>query len=51
MGHAFGHPHLTGMGQPVMTSDLWVLNEEQGWARTISRWYRLGRPLSVAPTS
>jgi len=51
VGRAFGHPRLTGAGQPVMTSDLWVLNEEQGWARTISRWYRLGRPLSVTPAS
>ncbi|MBZ6077362.1 DUF6634 family protein [Microvirga puerhi] len=51
VGHAFGHPRLTGAGQPIMTSDLWVLNEEQGWARTISRWYRLGQAASDTPAS
>lgn len=50
-GHAVGHPILTGIGQLIVTSDLWVLNEEEGWARTLSRWYRLGQRASDTPAS
>lgn len=44
VGYVSDHPRLPGTGRPVMTSDLWVLAEHQGWARTLSRWYLLGRP-------
>ncbi|MCW3477547.1 DUF6634 family protein [Limobrevibacterium gyesilva] len=39
-----GHPFLTG---PVIkTSDVWALSLDLGWARTLSRYYRLGRVLA-----
>lgn len=41
-----GHP-LLGDRQ-ILTSALVGLNREAGWARTISRWYRLGRPFPSA---
>ncbi|MGZ3217454.1 DUF6634 family protein [Paracoccus sp. T5] len=41
-----GHP-LLGDCQ-VMTSALVGLNRDAGWARTISRWYRLGTPFPRA---
>jgi hypothetical protein len=43
VGYVADHPRLPGIGRPVITSDLWVLAEHQGWARTLSRWYLLGR--------
>lgn len=43
-GYVSDHPSLPGVARSVMTSDLWVLAEHQGWARTLSRWYLLGRP-------
>src|SRR5690349_9714570 len=43
-GNACDHPTLPGMGRPIVTSDVWVLAPDQGWARTLSRWYRLGLP-------
>lgn len=46
-GYATDHPLLPGTGRPIVTSDLWVLAEDQGWARTLSRWYRLGRSRAV----
>ena len=36
-----GHPRLSS--PTITTTQLWVLNEQQGWARTYSRYYRLGR--------
>jgi len=48
VGYVSDHPRLPGVGRPVMTSDLWVLAEHQGWARTLSRWYLLGRPQATA---
>lgn len=47
-GNVCDHPMLPGMGRPIVTSDLWVLAPDQGWARTLSRWYRLGRPCGVS---
>jgi len=44
VGESFGHPRLVGSGRPVMTSDLWLMSDDDSWARTLSRWYRLGRP-------
>lgn len=43
VGYVADHPVIPGVGRPVITSDLWVLAENQGWARTLSRWYLLGR--------
>jgi hypothetical protein len=43
-GLSTGHPLLPGTGRPIGTSDLWLLSKDHGWARTLSRWYRLGRP-------
>jgi len=43
-GLSTGHPLLVGEGRLIGTSDLWLLSEDRAWARTLSRWYRLGRP-------
>jgi hypothetical protein len=43
-GLSTGHPRLVGENRLIGTSDLWLLSEDHGWARTLSRWYRLGRP-------
>jgi hypothetical protein len=42
VGHCSDHPHL--IGPFVITSDTWVVAPDLGWARTLSRFYRLGRP-------
>ncbi len=47
-GMATGHPRLVGQGRPIITSDLWLISEDRRWARTLSRWYRLGRPAGSA---
>jgi hypothetical protein len=43
-GLSTGHPRLVGENRLIGTSDLWMLSEDRAWARTLSRWYRLGRP-------
>lgn len=43
-GLSTGHPLLVGQGRLIATSDLWLLSEDRAWARTLSRWYRVGRP-------
>lgn len=43
-GLSFGHPKLAGDQRMIATSDLWLLSDDRSWARTLSRWYRLGRP-------
>jgi hypothetical protein len=43
-GLSTGHPKLVGENRPISTSDLWLLSKDRTWARTLSRWYRLGRP-------
>lgn len=43
-GLATGHPKLPGGNRAIGTSDLWMLSVDGTWARTLSRWYRLGRP-------
>lgn len=50
VGQATGHPRLPGMGRPIHTSQLWVYGNDVGWARTYSRWYRLGRPADAMCT-
>ena len=44
VGLSSGHPRLFGTGRPIATSDLWLMSADNSWARTLSRWYRLGRP-------
>ena len=39
IGHGTGHPTIP-VGT-IMTSAVLVMDEEAGWARTISRYYRL----------
>ena len=43
-GLSSGHPRLFGTGRPIATSDLWLMSADHSWARSLSRWYRLGRP-------
>ncbi|WP_156460146.1 DUF6634 family protein [Mesorhizobium sp. Root157] len=43
-GLSTGHPRLAGENRLIGTSDLWLLSKDHSWARTLSRWYRLGRP-------
>jgi hypothetical protein len=43
-GLSTGHPQLVGENRLIGTSDLWLLSRDHSWARTLSRWYRLGRP-------
>ena len=41
-GFAAGHPQLGA--RAIVTSPLWVLDSKLCWARTLSRFYRLGVP-------
>ena len=43
-GLSSGHPVLMGEARPIATSDLCLFADDHSWARTLSRWYRLGRP-------
>lgn len=43
VGHVTGHPNVRG--SLSVTSDLWVFAPELGWARTLSRFYALGKPV------
>lgn len=45
VGRSCGHPIMMGEGRSIATSDLWLISEDGEWARTLSRWYRLGRPV------
>jgi hypothetical protein len=45
VGHAHGHP-LLGT-RKIVTSEVKAYAPELGWARTHSRFYRLGRPRGV----
>lgn len=38
-----GHPEIADL-RPVVTSGLWVLAPDMGYARTLSRFYALGLP-------
>lgn len=42
-GDVTGHPLLRNTG--IVTSQSLGIDAKAGWARTLSRWYRLGRPL------
>ncbi|MEO3432586.1 DUF6634 family protein [Inquilinus sp. CAU 1745] len=48
IGVVTGHPHLRDGGW-ITTSQLVWIDETRGIARTVSRYYRLGRPLGVEP--
>ncbi|WP_420505992.1 DUF6634 family protein [Nitratireductor aquimarinus] len=41
-GLSTGHPRLVGKDRSIITSDLQLVSSDQTWARTTSRWYRLG---------
>lgn len=43
VGLSTGHPRLVGENRLITTSDLWLMSQDMAWARTQSRWYRLGR--------
>jgi hypothetical protein len=45
-GFVAGHP-LRG-SRHIATSPLWVLDPDLGWARTLSRFYKLGVPAGGA---
>ena len=46
VGLSTGHPKLIGENRLISTSELMLVSEDQAWARTLSRWYRLGREVS-----
>ncbi|WP_390907092.1 DUF6634 family protein [Nitratireductor aquimarinus] len=47
-GLSTGHPRLVGADRSILTSDLQLVSTDQTWARTTSRWYRLGAPRRLA---
>jgi hypothetical protein len=44
LGQSTGHPLLPGVNREIVTSDLMLMSRDHLWARTLSRWYCLGRP-------
>lgn len=38
-GLSAGHPRLPD--GPIFTTEVWAIDRTAGWARTLSRWYRL----------
>ena len=46
VGLSTGHPILIGENRLISTSELMLVSDDQTWARTLSRWYRLGREVS-----
>ncbi|MDR4305953.1 hypothetical protein IHQ68_04850 [Chelatococcus sambhunathii] len=44
IGRVHGHPQIPD-GRLTHTSYLVAMSEREGWARTLNRFYRLGRPL------
>lgn len=47
IGRVHGHPSIAD-GRLTHTSTLIAMSEREGWARTINRFYRLGRKLEEA---
>lgn len=41
-GSIMAHPLLGFTSPGAITSQLWVIDEKQGYARTLSRYYKLG---------
>lgn len=46
VGLSTGHPKLVGENRLISTSELMLVSEDHTYARTLSRWYRLGREVS-----
>ncbi|MBH0240000.1 DUF6634 family protein [Methylobrevis albus] len=46
VGLSTGHPRLIGENKLISTSELMLVSEDRAWARTLLRWYRLGREVS-----
>lgn len=44
LGTITGHPHIR-TGKAGLTTEIVYWNQEENLARTINRWYRLGRPI------
>lgn len=44
MGNGTGHPRLGD--RAIVTSPVWFADPDGAWIRTLSRFYRLGAPLS-----
>jgi hypothetical protein len=44
VGLSTGHPALPGTNRPIATSQVFLMSADMSCARTLSRWYRLGRP-------
>jgi hypothetical protein len=51
VGNVYGHPFLVTRTRDIVTSDLEAYAPELGWARTRSRFYRLGRPKGASSQS
>jgi hypothetical protein len=41
-GIATGHPHIE-TGHRIFTSGIYAISESEGWARSLSRFYKLGK--------
>lgn len=50
-GRVTGHPELPGDGRKIVTSQISILSDEYTWARSLSRFYHLGRPCSFRKDS
>lgn len=46
VGIVAGHPTLVGR-RTLLTSEIFCLDRTEGWARSWSRFYRLGRPANL----
>lgn len=45
IGLVTGHPEKEGVDRAIRTSQVMVVDGESRWARTLSRFFRLGSPL------
>ncbi len=45
LGTVLGHPHVAD-GKPAATTEIVYWDDHWQLARTLTRWYRLGRPLT-----
>lgn len=49
VGYSTGHPILPGSNRYIATSDVCAISEHGNWARTRSRYYRLGSTTTNNP--